>query len=189
MRHTDAEGGDGVFRGITDMDLTPHGVEHAKMFAKKLRNLHIDRIYASRLQRAIHTAEPIAKMHNLKINKSVKINEINFGVFDGMQVDDVKKKYKDLYEARGRDMHNFRLPGGGESYEDVCKRALPFILHEAGKYPGQTLLFVTHGSLIRSILLKVMKTTHEHLRSQISYGCRVFLKHNKSKLSFQRIEP
>jgi len=188
VRHTDAVGGNMVFRGQTDLDLTPEGLKHAKKLGEKLKDMHIDKIYSSKLKRAIKTAEAIAKTHNLKIIKTPKLNEINFGIFDGLPVEKVKKRYRDIYEARGKDMMNFRIPGG-ESYVDVRNRALPFILKETKKNSGKILMFVTHGSLIRSILITITKDKKIHeLKETVGYGCRIFLKHNNGKLKLERIE-
>lgn len=190
MRHTDAKGGDGdIYRGQTDLDLTPRGFRHAKRIAERLKKLHIDKIYSSVLKRAIHTAEPIAEAHNLKLKKSRKINEMSFGIFDGLKVKEVMKKYPDLYKARGKDKMNFRIPGGGENFNDVRKRALSFILGEAKKSRNKTLMFVTHASLMKSVLIDVMKNkSGEEISNMLDYGCRVYLKHNGGKLHFEKVE-
>ena len=189
VRHTDAKGGDGdIFRGQTDLDLTPAGFRHAKRIGKKLKDIQIDRIYSSRLKRAIHTAEAIAKTHDLKVIKNAKINEISFGLFDGLLVKNAKKKYPEIFKAREKDKAGYRIPKGGENYSDVRKRALSFILTEAKKYPGKTLLFVAHASLINSILMQMIDKSPEKISSMLNYGCRVFLKYNGGKLHFIRIE-
>ena len=190
VRHTEAEGGDGnIFRGQTDLDLLPEGFKHAKKVGEKLKKLKIDKIYSSKLSRAIHTAEAIAGPHKLDITKSPKINEMSFGMFDGLLVKDVKKKYHDILGARNKNRLNFRIPGGGESYVDVSKRALPFILKEAKKNPGKTLMFVAHASLIKAILVSISKNKGlDDFSGMIHYGCRVFLKHDNGKLNFQHVE-
>ena len=189
VRHTEAEGGNHVFRGQVDADLLPEGVEHAKRLAKKFRDLHIDKIYSSMLTRSIKTARPIAKTHGLRIISSAEINEISFGIFDGMEREEVLKKYPQIYEQRGRDMMNFRIPGGGESYSDVRKRAAAFILSEAAKNRGETLMFVVHGSLMRSILFPMIKgKTWDELYGLIDYGSSIYLTHDKGKLTLDKIE-
>ncbi len=187
IRHVDADGGEDIFRGQIDVDLTPKGLTHAKKLAEKLKTVHMDKIYSSTLKRALKTAEPIAKLHKLKIIKSDKIKEINFGIFDGLTRKEVLEKYPDIYEARGKDMINYRIPKG-ESYADVRKRALKFILSEAKKNPGKTLVFVTHGSLMRSILIGMTDKEIDKLKPVIGYGCRIFLEHNNGKLHLVKIE-
>ena len=72
VRHTDAKGGDGdIFRGQTDLDLTPEGFKHAKRIGEKMKDKRIDKIYSSKLKRAIHTAEAIAKPHGLSPKPTV----------------------------------------------------------------------------------------------------------------------
>ena len=189
VRHTEAEGGDNVFRGVTDMGLTPEGLEHAKRVGQEMKTLRIDKIYSSMLSRAFRTAEEIAKPHKLRVVKTPKLNEINFGIFDGLQKEEVLKKHADIYEARGRDMMNHRIPGGGENYADVRARALPFILGEAKKNPGKTLVFVAHRGLMVSILTILLKDkTLEEARKLIGYGGRIFLVHDKGKLRFEKAE-
>jgi broad specificity phosphatase PhoE len=191
VRHTEAEGGIFIFRGRTDLDLLPEGVSHAKAIGRKLAKLRIDEIYSSKLKRAVKTAEEIAKSHKMSVTQAAELNEINFGIFDGNLIEEMKNKYPDIYEARGRDMLNYRIPGGGKSYLDVQKRALRFILEKAKINPGKTLMFVTHGSLIRSVLIKVMKNKKvddPDLKKLIDYGCRVYLTHNQGKLKLNKIE-
>ncbi len=188
LRHTEAVGGNTVFRGQTDADLLPEGVKHAQKIARKLETLPIDGIYSSTLKRAIKTATPIAETHKLKLTKTPLLNEISFGIFDGLEKAEVMRKYRDIYEQRGKDMMNFRIPGGGESYTDVRKRALGFILSEAEKNPGKSLMFVVHGSLIKSILAPMMKDTPwEELGSMINYGCRIYMTRER-ELLLDRIE-
>lgn len=188
VRHTEAEGGNDIYRGQTDLDLVPEGIEHAKRLGEKLKDMHIDKIYTSKLKRAIKTAEGIAEPHGLKLTKTPKLNEINFGIFDGLQRKVVLKKYLDIYKARRKDRIHFRIPGGGENYIDVRDRAQSFILGEAKKNPGKTLMFVAHGSLIKSILSTLIKNkTWDEIGAMLTYGCRVFLKHNGGKLHFVKI--
>jgi broad specificity phosphatase PhoE len=195
VRHTETEGGDmKIYRGITDLDLLPEGFEHAKKLGRLMKDIPVDKIYTSNLKRAFHTAEEIAKFHNLKIIKNAQINELNFGVLDGMKVVDAKSKYPKIVEKREaakngslEDYMNYRFPKG-ESYADVRKRGLSFILNEAKKNPGKTLMFVVHGSLMKSILAYVMKKNIDQINNMLKYGCRVFLTHENGRLSFERIE-
>ena len=62
--------------------LTELGHLHAKAAAERLRNEKIDSMYASTCGRAVETAEYIAAVHNMSVEKYDFMREINWGSID-----------------------------------------------------------------------------------------------------------
>jgi broad specificity phosphatase PhoE len=56
--------------GHTDLDITELGVKQAEKTAEALSGVDFAAIYASDLIRAVHTAEPHAKMRGLDVHTS-----------------------------------------------------------------------------------------------------------------------
>lgn len=122
--------------------LTKRGISQTKKAAKKIKKEKIDLIYSSELLRAKQTAQIIAQATKAKIKYDWRLNEINFGIFDGGPV----KPWQELF----KDYNNFltNKPDGGESRLDVRERALNFLEEINKKYKNKKILIVSHGDTL-----------------------------------------
>ena len=84
VRHgeTDAVGKTIVGR-MPGVHLNATGRAHARRLAQRLSRLPIRAIYSSPLERALETAEPLARARNLRIQTCEAANELNFGEWTG----------------------------------------------------------------------------------------------------------
>ena len=152
------------FQGKTDIKLSKNGLLQAKKLAKMLAKEKIDIIYTSRLKRAIKTAEKIQKFHKkAKIIKTKKLNELSWGVWEGIQLNEVKKKYPELYEKREKDRFNFKIPKG-ESLKMVKKRIKKFLSAIRGKNKDAVLI-VSHLNINRVIIGTLMGWKNKKISS------------------------
>lgn len=140
------------FLSYTDLELTRNGISQAKKLALRLKKEKIDEIYSSAMKRGTQTANEIAKCLNLKVHIKPKLNEVNFGIFEGLSIEEAKRKYPEIFEKRKLDKWNFRIPQG-ESYKDAAKRVLSFIKKLMGK-KDKNIVIITHVTIIK-ILLKL----------------------------------
>ena len=102
IRHGQSDGNaEGRFGGHGPTPLSKLGLEQAERTAKLLAKEEISAIYSSDLLRAVQTAEPLAKLLNLKINKSKAFRERNVGVLEGLTFDECKEQYPRDYYALG----------------------------------------------------------------------------------------
>ena len=81
----------GLFGGITDYELSNAGLEQAENLAIRLKEYEIDSIYSSPLKRAIQTIKPTSVMKNMNINIVDNLREINFGTWENILRDDLRK--------------------------------------------------------------------------------------------------
>jgi len=86
-----------IFTGWTDIDLSPEGVEEAKIAGELIKNkgLIIDICFSSFLKRAIRTAWILldtADMMNVDCVHSWKLNERHYGSWQGKNKDQVLKQ-------------------------------------------------------------------------------------------------
>jgi broad specificity phosphatase PhoE len=146
-------------QGSVNTPLNRKGLEQARKVALRLKNEKIDAIYSSDLKRAKQTADAIAKPHKIPVKTDNLLRERSFGKMEGMLRDE-------YYKIRSKSglTHLFRPPGG-ENYVDVAKRARRFISAIKKRHMKGTIVVVSHGILIRtmiSILTKSpLKNAHE----------------------------
>jgi alpha-ribazole phosphatase/probable phosphoglycerate mutase len=109
-------------------------------------------LYASPLLRALETARPVAHAVGAEIRLEPGLREIHCGEVDGWPVEEVRRRYPDLWEANLRqDDEGFRWPGG-ESYRELRERSLGAFRRIAAAHPGERILVVTHAGVISQVL-------------------------------------
>ncbi len=155
VRHGDTQASqDGRFTGAQDIPLSKDGRVHASELATRLSRYPIDAIYASSMQRAHETAEFIARVHGLTVTPVQEFREVNHGVWDGKNREEIIQQYGQAQvDDYDRDPFGFR-PENGESGEDVLKRAAPMLSQLVKKHDQQTILVVAHKTTNRLLICK-----------------------------------
>ena len=152
IRHGDTPASkDKRFTGSNDVPLSPEGRVHASALATRLARYPIDAIYASSMSRALDTARYIAQVHGLTVTPVPDLREIDHGVWNGLSLDECTAKYPDDVAAYNRDPYTF-APAGGESGEQVLKRAVPALLELVRAHPNQTIVVVAHKTTNRLMI-------------------------------------
>lgn len=140
------------YQGQHESTLLPIGIEQAEATAEYVAARYkLDAVYASDLSRAVMTAEPFAKRFSLPVNTDVALREVDVGEWTLKQIADVERDYPELIHAYRSNMGEFRFPSG-ESFEEVSRRACDALLRIAEAHDGQTVLVVSHGGTIRSMI-------------------------------------
>ena len=83
VRHGESEAnGSKRFAGHLDIPLSAKGLKQAELTAGYIKeNYHVDAVYASDLQRAYHTALPIAQAFDLEVTKTEHCFGITMNLF------------------------------------------------------------------------------------------------------------
>lgn len=144
---------DGRYQGQKDPDLSALGIEQANKLAAYLKSWELDAVYASDLKRASNTASIIALEHHLPVQIDKRLREFNFGVWEGLTRDQIKKQYRDIYLKRKTDIHT-PIPGG-ETTSQVQKRVALW-LNDATEPLNHVIVAVSHGGTIRVILALIL---------------------------------
>jgi len=152
--------------GARDDALTEHGQEQAEKLAEALSMLSVASVYSSPLQRAYHTALPIAARHNLAVQVVDDLRESNFGEWEGLSRAEVLAQDADHLLAWERD--SSIAPPGGESLEAMQRRVLAFVEKLVGTHPDQTVALVSHVGPIKAVLCAALGTP-------VSSAFRIFL--------------
>lgn len=154
-------------QGRKDSDLTEQGIINTERLLNRLKDIEFDCIYSSPQKRAIDTAKILKSNSRVELKILKNLGEIRLGVWEGMYIDDIKKKYKEEYMAYLNTPHLYR-PLGGESFKDIFIRvedSLRDIIDNGGK----NILIVSHGITIRILTAIIKKIPLEELHKIPTY--------------------
>jgi len=153
-----------IIQGHSDSPLTEVGVEQAKALASKFKDVKFDYIFSSDLGRAIKTAEIINAEHNLTIKATQLLRERTYGDIEGTPSINFKEWDELIKDLSEEDHYTFKYKGETESDEEIYTRFMTFIREMAIVDPGKTVLVVSHGGFMRSILVKLGVGTYKQLK-------------------------
>lgn len=147
--HTDAIGRRLVGR-TPGVHLTADGRAQAQRLVETLRAQPIARIFSSPLERAIETAEPLARARGLEITIDEALTEVNFGEWTGLTFEELSRlaEWKRFNAQRSA----AEVPGG-ERPADVQARIVAALERLRAPHPGQTIAAVSHADVIRAAVL------------------------------------
>lgn len=171
-----------LFTGWLDVELTLQGIQEAKKAGKiiKNNNLTFDIAYTSELKRAEKTLEYILKeikQKNIQVIKTYKLNERHYGALQGLNKDEMKKKFgeeqvnlwrRSLYEKPPElSKKDKTYPGNDPKYKNI-KEELPTseslydtMLRVSNYYENEIItklkehkkvLIVAHGNSLRALI-------------------------------------
>ena len=137
------------FLGHRDLPLTEEGIRQAEKLAHRLgREPALARAYSSDLERAAATARKVAEVRGIEVIESNDLRELDFGDWEGLTFDEIKKGWGPLLDLWLDDPFKYRPPGG-ESLGQLLGRTEGAMKRIIGANPGKTVLVVSHGGPIR----------------------------------------
>jgi len=147
---------EGRFLGAADAPMSPAGEVQIRELSARLRpRFTLDAIYCSDLSRSRRTAELIANGAAIPIRVRPALREIDMGDWQGLSRREVAALRPADYAARGRDIANFRPPGG-ESFADLAARALPCWRDIVEDHETQVVAIAGHAGVNRVILCHLL---------------------------------
>jgi 2,3-bisphosphoglycerate-dependent phosphoglycerate mutase len=163
------------FTGWIDIDLSPKGIEEANQAGKKLKDYKFDEAFTSALTRAQKTLKIILGIigqENIPIQYDKALNERMYGDLQGLNKDEMRKKFGDEQVRIWRRSYDV-APPGGESLQDTAARVIPYweskILPELRA--GKNILISAHGNSLRALVMYLEKLTKEQiLETEIPTG-------------------
>ncbi len=146
---------DGRWQGQADPPLSALGEEQARDAAARLvtgglSGVGFSGVVASDLQRARRTAEILAEALGLQVEVDTDLREIDVGDWCGLTRTEIESRWPgelaDWSEGRSQ------ATPGGETRAHLTERARVALARAAaGASPGDPLLLVSHGALIRNL--------------------------------------
>lgn len=148
IRHGQTEmNAQNLYFGKLNPTLNDLGIEQAYMVKEKLSNIAYDYIYSSPLERARETAE-ICNYLDKEIIYDNRLEEINFGAFEGLTFKEISKKFPNEVKEMERNWKTFNYITG-ESPKEMFERAVSFL--ETLDYTKDNLV-ISHWGIINCII-------------------------------------
>jgi len=124
-----------ISSGWKDVALSALGEQQAKELGERYKDVHLDAVFCSDLQRSYKTAEIAFAGLTMPIIQDSRLRECNYGDLEGHSSSDVDpEKVKHV---------SIPFPGG-ESYEQTSVRMKAFLDYVASKHTDQTIMVIGH---------------------------------------------
>ncbi|MFL6350654.1 MAG: histidine phosphatase family protein [Bryobacteraceae bacterium] len=150
-----------LYGRMPGVHLNEQGRKQARLVGEALKARYtIDAVVSSPLERATETARLIADPQGLDVAIDNDLNELDCGIWVG-------KPFPELNESENWRQFNHlrsltRAPGG-ESLVEVQARAWQSLEHIQAHHANGTVAAVTHGDVIRALLLLLLGIPLDHI--------------------------
>lgn len=139
--------------GRTDIPLNNSGKRQAVELCRVLSGEKIGAVYTSKAKRA-HEFAKIA-FEKLPIAVMPELNEMDFGVFEGLTYDEIMGKYPEIYSKWIEDPHKTDIPEG-ESMSNFKKRLDGVLKKIIRQGEAKTSVIITHAGVIKMIISDIL---------------------------------
>ncbi|MCG5213171.1 histidine phosphatase family protein [Streptosporangium sp. KLBMP 9127] len=135
------------YTGLTDVELTPRGLEQAERLAVWASTAGLTGVWASPLSRARITAEAVSR----EVRTDDRLRELDFGQGDGLTTAEMRERFPEARAAFERDPAAHPLPGGEDPHAAAERFVAALTDIAAGQDDGR-ILVVAHTTAIRLAL-------------------------------------
>lgn len=150
----------GRIQGRSDIPLNDAGRAQAREAGRRLAAERWDAIVSSPLSRAMETAQIIgAEVGIADVTPIPALMERHYGTAEGMTGAEMDALHLEGQEVRGR-----------ETRGDVVRRVRPALIELAEVHPAQSILVVSHGGVIGSLVRDVTKWVWPEEGQRIANG-------------------
>ena len=147
------------FQGQLNTPLTEKGMEKLRKTGKKLENVLFDEVYTSELGRTVASAEIILNENRgyrnkkLELKKLAELNEVYFGVWQGLTYEEVFLKYPEEANNYFYNVKNYKAENvEAENLKDALERFLKGINKILDSHESGNILVVTHGTVLEMFM-------------------------------------
>lgn len=156
-----------LLQGQSDSPLTAKGEEQAKKVGQELAHIHFDNVFSSDLGRTIRTAELILLEKKLAVKTTQLLRERNFGKHEGVGYEAFESEIKDLlkeYEKLSdKEKKKFKFSDEYETDDEIVARFITFLREVGVSHACKTILVVSHGAMMKSLLIHLGFGTYQTL--------------------------
>ncbi|EOH94382.1 histidine phosphatase family protein [Enterococcus pallens] len=144
------------FNGATvDSPLTKEGVEATERLAEQLKDVPFDLVISSTQMRAQTTATILLDHHNQldagALTTDSRLIELNLGEWEGVEINSVSDHPEFDHYMQRPDLFDAESIGA-ETYDSLLTRTNEVLKELKQKYPDGTILIVSHGIVLRTLL-------------------------------------
>jgi len=139
-------------QGHGNSPLTEFGLNRAKELSERIKDIDIDTIYTSPIERAYKTAEIVKGDKYIEVKVHEGLKEMNFGDYEGKITEEVMKENPDWdISAIMRGNLEMRAPNG-ETLGEVRERVNSAMRDIIKENEGKNILIVAHGITLKAIM-------------------------------------
>ena len=172
--------------GQNEAPLNEEGVEQAWALRKWLEPVHFNYAFSSDVSCAKRTCRIIVGNRAQSIEVIPALREICLGDWKGFTFREIEQQFPEDYAARGRDMENWRPPGG-ESFADFRARVMDAWRGILDRSQGNILL-VGHGGVNRIILCDLLGISVANIHNfGQDYGCLNIIDFSRPRMCIKLI--
>lgn len=138
--------------------LNATGQQQARALARRFAGVPLDAVYTSTLNRAIETADAVLEAHaGVPVYRLADLDEMSWGIYEGEpRSERLQRALDEMYARWDAGAFDYGVEEG-ESILDVQARARRAVEHIVQTHPGETVLAVTHGRLLRVLLATLLE--------------------------------
>jgi broad specificity phosphatase PhoE len=167
-------------QGTLDLPLSARGQEQLARLLKELQQTPIDVLYTSPCEPARSTAAAIAAVRGLPIKEIEGLYNVNHGLWQGLKMDEVRRKHPKVFK-QWQESPEAICPPGGEALAEAAERVRK-ALEKPLKKKGN--LAIVAGEPLASLICAVVRGTPLDAiasPSTATRGCWEVLKENDAK--------
>lgn len=149
------------YSGFSDCDLSEVGRKQVKQLTEYLKQFDVDKIYASTSKRTSQTIGDFAELKKKDIVLMEDLREMNFGIFDGLNLEEIKSKYpKEASEMMMAD-HLYSFPKGENIAQMYARNVSAFneIMRESKDF--DSVMVCAHMGTIRNLLSHLVSDSYD----------------------------
>ena len=135
--------------GSTDVSISEYGKKQIEQSKEYIRSFGWKKVYTSPMKRCLQTGEYLGINRDEMVIKE-NLKEMEAGIWENLTFREIKEKYPELYEERGRNLGTFAVEGA-ESFRDAGER-FAVCLDEIRRETAEDLLVIAHAGVIRGFL-------------------------------------
>jgi len=151
IRHASCSGlGLTLWGRTANVTLDLKGELQAQRLAERFREVALDAIYSSPMERALQTAEPLARNAKLEVKQNPALNELDFGDWTGKTFEELSSD--EVWRHFNTRRSVTTIPGG-ESFLEVQNRIVKELNAIASRHADGRVAIVTHADVIRAAIL------------------------------------
>jgi len=143
-----------IYRGRADVNLDEMGIKQAELLGKCLNSWGLEAIYSSPLRRALDTANIVARYQKISVHIAEGLIDFDYGEWQSLPEQEVKRLYPTLHNEWHNNPHKVKMPGG-ESLEDVRRRAIKVVNDVLARYQGSMVL-VSHRVVNKVLICSLL---------------------------------
>ncbi len=162
----------GCIQGQLDTPLSAMGRSQAAQVAQRLVSYKTTALYSSDLLRTYETAQIISQAVNLKVIQKPGLREMQFGDWQGLTFDQIRKQYPEIYAAR-RERPFEVPPPGGEIWTQFYQRSVQSVEEILQATDAERIIISTHSGVCTVLGLEALGLGYTGKRTFGNANCAI----------------